>query len=180
MRRALSPESSSVAHGTRIAHRRRVRFVIVALALSLLGCHHWTHIGRSDGIPRDVPLAVLPVEVTAKTMVTDATREVGLVFAKEVATEIDAHLIGFLVHDGAHARSDARVQVHVAILGVRPVKYGWLPRKACMTALVEVRQDGFVTDSVVTEVYQRHNQDRLGVLAARDIADWVAYRRSSW
>jgi hypothetical protein len=49
-----------------------------------------------------------------------------------------------------------------------------------MTALVEVWQDGFVTDSVVTEVYQRHNQDRLGVRAARDIADWVAYRRSGW
>jgi len=156
-----------------------VRLVVIAVLSTVLGCHHWTHIGRSDGVPRDAVIAVMPVEVTAKTMVTDATQEDGLIFAKDVATDIDARLVGFLVHDGAPVRSDARVQVHVTLLGVKPATYRWLPRRASLTALVELRRDNFVTDSVVTEVVEPKHT-RLGIAAARDIADWVAYRRSAW
>lgn len=154
-------------------------FVGLVSIVAALGCHRWTHLVRSEGIPRSAPIAVEPVRVTANTIVRGATLEDGLTFAKDVASEVDDRITGMLVHDGATVRHDARLRLAITITRVHTATGPWLPSRASITALVELWDGGVVRDAIVTKVVDPR-YPTLGAAVSRDVADWVAWRRSAW
>ncbi len=157
-----------------------VRVLGVAFAAVVFaGCHRWTPLVRSGGFTPETPIAIDPVRVTRTTVVEDALLEDGLLFAREVANEMDTRLIGMLVHDGANVRNDARVHLEITITRVHPVTSPWSPPRASITAVVRLREGDVVRDAIITHVVHK-TYPTLGMTASRDIADWVAYRRHAW
>jgi hypothetical protein len=156
-----------------------MRLLLLALVLSTVGCHRWTYLVRSDGIPRRTPLTVERARISPNLAVDAKSLDEGLEFAASVGREIDGSLVEYLVHDGAKVRKDARHRLVVTIVSIEAAKGPWMPRPAALTARVELFEGEVVHDAVLTHVFDRR-APTLGDAVARDVADWVAYRQNSW